>query len=115
MKIQKRRSVVFCIFALATLAISVPNVFGQDEDAVHIVSGVVKHVDKDSKKLVVKADDGVEHTIKWTGKTTWQGTEDAGKGLKEGSALTVRYTEKAGEKTAVGIKDVGKGLKKAFE
>jgi hypothetical protein len=89
--------------------------FAQDEDLVHIVSGVVKHVDKDTKTVVVKADDGTEHTIKWTGKTTWEGTKDAGKGIKDGSHLTVKYTEKAGEKTAVGIKDVGKDTEKAVQ
>jgi Cu/Ag efflux protein CusF len=85
------------------------------EDVVHIVSGLVKHVDKDAKTIVVKADDGVEHTIKWTDKTTWEGIKDSGKGIKEGSKVAVKYTEKAGEKTAVGVKDVGKDTAKALE
>lgn len=114
MQIHARRSLVFCLFAFATL-LSLPNSSGQDQDVVHIVSGVVKHVDKGSKRLIVKADDGAEHTIKWTGKTTWQGTRDSGNGIKEGSKLTVRYTEKAGEKTAVGVKDIGGDTKKALE
>jgi Cu/Ag efflux protein CusF len=91
------------------------NAFAEDRDVVHIVSGVVKSVDKDSKKVIVKAGDGAEHTIKWTGKTTWKGTKDAGEDIKEGSQLTVRYTEKAGEKTAVGIEDIGKDIKKAVQ
>ena len=53
-----------------------------EEDLVQIVSGVVKHVDKDSKTMVVKTSDGTEHTIKWTGKTTWEGTKETGKGIK---------------------------------
>ena len=85
------------------------------EDVVHIVSGFVKHVDKDAKTIVVKADDGVEHTVKWTDKTTWEGIKDSGKGIKEGSKVAVKYTEKAGEKTAVGVKDVGKDTAKAVE
>lgn len=114
MQIRTRRSLVCCLVAFATLT-TVPNASAQDKDVVHIVSGVVKHVDKDSKRMVVKADDGVEHTIKWTGKTTWHGTKDSGKGIEQGSKLTVRYTEKAGEKTAVGVKDIGKDTKKAME
>jgi hypothetical protein len=85
------------------------------DDLFHMVSGVVKHVDKDAKTVVVKADDGTEHTIKWTDKTTWEGTKDAGKGIKEGSHLSVKYTEKSGEKTAVGVKDIGKGAEKAVD
>jgi hypothetical protein len=81
--------------------------FTQD-DAIHVLSGIVKHVDRGAKTVVVKADDGTEHTIKWTGKTSWEGTKDAGKGIKEGSHVGVKYTEKAGDKTAVGIKDLGK-------
>lgn len=114
MQIRDRRSVVLGLIALATVA-GLTHASAQDEDVVHIVSGIVKHVDRDSKKLVVKADDGVEHSIKWTGRTTWEGTKDAGKGIKEGSQLTVRYTEKAGKKTAVGVKDIGKDTKKALE
>ena len=114
MQLRNRRGIVVCLFALATLAL-LTNAFAKDADAVHIVSGIVKHVDRGTKKVIVKTSDGVEHTIKWTGKTSWEGTEDAGKGVKEGSTLTVRYTEKAGEKTAVGIKDIGKGDKKAVE
>jgi|HubBroStandDraft_2_1064218.scaffolds.fasta_scaffold1329188_1 hypothetical protein len=113
MQIHNRRAVVFCLFAFAAFAVFT-NASAQD-DAVHIVSGVVKHIDKDSKKVIVKAGDGTEHTIKWTGKTTWHGTKDGGDDVKEGSQLTVRYTEKAGEKTAVGVEDVGKDTKKAVQ
>jgi Cu/Ag efflux protein CusF len=111
--LQRRTVIVgLCAFvSIATLQVA----SAQDEDLVHMVSGVVKHVDKDTKTVVVKADDGTEHTIKWTGKTTWEGTKDAGKGIKEGSHLSVKYTEKAGEKTAVGIKDVGKDTGKAIQ
>ena len=87
-----------------------------DEDLVHIVSGTVKHIDKGTKTVVIKATDGTEHTIKYTDQTVVEGTKDAGKGVEKGSAetflgakkgakVTVRYTEKGAEKTAVGVKD----------
>ena len=114
MQVRTRRAALFCLLAIASLTI-LPAAPAEDQDLVHILSGVVKHVDRGSKKIIVKTDDGVEHTIKWTGKTTWEGTKDAGKGVGEGSKLTVKYTEKAGEKTAVGVKDVGEDTKKAVE
>ena len=114
MQIHNRRAVVFCLFAFAALAV-LTNASAKGEDVVHKVSGVVKHVDKGSRKVIVKAGDGTEHTIKWTGKTAWRGTKDGGEGIKEGSQLSVRYTEKAGEKTAVGIEDIGKDTKKAVQ
>src|SRR5271166_6809384 len=104
MPIHNRRAVLLCLFAFTTLAV-LTNASAEDQDAVHIVSGIVKHVDKGTRKVVVTAGDGAEHTIKWTGKTTWRGTKDGGEGIKEGSQLTVRYTVKAGEKTAVGVED----------
>jgi hypothetical protein len=47
------------------------------EDLTHMVSGVVKHVDKDTKTMVVKTKDGTEHTIKYTDKTAIEGAEKA--------------------------------------
>lgn len=80
------------------------------QDVFHIAKGVVKSVDKDSKTMVVKAADGTEHTIKWTDKTAVDGGKDIGKGIAEGSKVSVKYTEKGGEKTAVGVKDLGKAV-----
>jgi len=91
------------------------------EDLVHVVSGVVKSVDKTTKTVVVKAADGTEHTIKYTDKTTVEAATDTGKGVekasadtylatKKGAQVTVKYTEKGGEKTAVGIKDAAKAV-----
>jgi hypothetical protein len=112
----QRRSVLVGLCALASLtAFQVSLAQDNNEDLVHMISGVVKHVDKGTKTVIVKADDGTEHTIKWTGKTTWEGTKDAGKGIKDGSHLTVKYTEKGGEKTAVGVKDLGKDTEKAVQ
>src|SRR5450432_2586730 len=84
------------------------------DDMFHAIKGVVKSVDKGTKTMVVKAADGSEHTIKWTGNTTVEAAKDTGKGvakgsmetydgLKEGTKVTVKYTEKGGEKTAVAI------------
>ena len=86
------------------------------QDIVHAVSGIVKSVDKTTKTVVVKTADGTEQTIKYTGKTTVEGTKDAGTGVakasaatylagKKGAKVTINYTEKGAEKTAVGVKD----------
>lgn len=85
------------------------------EDLTHIVKGVVKSVDKDSKTMVVKTADGTEQTIKWTDKTTMEGGKDVGEGVAEGSKVSVKYTEKAGEKTAVGVKTAAKATAKAVQ
>jgi len=60
----------------------------------------------------VNADDGTEHTIKYTDRTSVRvGKEvkhsgaDIWLGTKEGAKVTVRYTSKAGRETAIGIKD----------
>jgi hypothetical protein len=86
-----------------------------DEDVVHMVKGVVKSVDKDSKTMVVKTADGTEQTIKWTDKTTMEGGKDVGEGVAEGAKVSVKYTEKAGEKTAVGVKAAAKATAKAVQ
>jgi Cu/Ag efflux protein CusF len=109
MKICDRRVAVFCLFAFAALAV-LTKVPAQNEDVTHVLSGVVKHIDRGSKKMVVTTGDGAEHAIKWTEKTTWRGAKNSGKDIKDGSSLTVKYTERAGEKTAVEIKNAGKAL-----
>ena len=101
--------------AALVLITAASQILSAEEDVVQIVSGVVKHVDKDTKAMVVKTSDGTEHTIKWTGKTTWEGTKETGKGIKEGSQMTVKYTEKAGEKTAAGVRDLCKATAKAVD
>ena len=98
------------VLTSATLQIAL----GQD-DLVHMVKGVVKSVDKDSKTMVVKAADGTEHTIKWTDQTTMEGVKDTDKGVEKGSKVAVKYTEKGGEKTAVGVKDISKDTAKAVD
>ena len=111
---MKWRITILSLAAVVLIIAGCQNLVAE-EDLVHIVSGAVKHVDKDTKTMVVKTSDGTEHTIKWTGKTTWEGTKATGEGIKEGSQVTVKYTEKGGEKTAVGVKDLGKATAKAVD
>jgi len=106
----ERRIAVICLFAF--VAVAAWQVLAVGQDVSHRVTGFVKHVDHDAKTMVVKTADGTEHTIKWTGDTAWEGTKDAGEGIKEGSKLSVKYTEKGGEKTAIGVKDIGKDVAK---
>lgn len=114
MRILSRSLNLVAILSLFVVVISPQSSLAQD-DVVHVFSGIVKHVDRDGKALVVKADDGAEHTVRWTDKTTWEGIKESGKGVKEGSKVAVKYTEKAGEKTAVGIRDAGKDTAKAVQ
>jgi hypothetical protein len=72
------------------------------EGLTHVVSGVVKKVDKGAKTMVVKTADGTEHTIKYTDKTTIQGAKDVGGGVKEGAKVSVKYTEEGGKKRRLG-------------
>jgi hypothetical protein len=94
------------------------------DDLTHAISGTVKSVDKGTKTFVVKTADGTEHTFKWTGETVVKGTKDTGKGIavgsedtakgvEEGAKVSVKYSEKAGEKTATGIKVASKATAKA--
>ena len=100
---------------LAITSFFVWNAVAQN-DVVHIMSGVVKHVDKGAKTVVIKTADGTEETFKYTEKTTVEGTKDAGKGIdkgatdtylagKKGAKVTVKYVGKGADKTAVGVKD----------
>jgi Cu/Ag efflux protein CusF len=82
------------------------------EDVAHAVTGIVKHVDHDAKVVVVKTEDGAEHTIKYTDKTAVKagkhiehGTADTWLGTKEGAKVTVHYTSKAGDDTATDVKE----------
>jgi Cu/Ag efflux protein CusF len=110
---ERGRIVLFCLFAF--VAVASWQVAAAQQDVAHLVSGFVKHVDHDAKTMVVKTTDGSEHTIKWTGDTAWEGTKDAGKDIKEGTKVSIKYTEKGGEKTAVGVKDISKDAAKAVK
>ena len=109
----QQRIAIFALFALVVVVGY--RVTAVAQDAAHHIAGFVKHVDHDAKTMVVKTADATEHTIKWTDKTAVDGGKDIGKGIAEGSKVSVKYTEKAGEKTAVGVKDAGKAAAKAVE
>lgn len=112
---QSRRQFALLVAIAAVLTVGVMQRLSAQDDVFHMVKGVVKSVDKDSKTMVVKASDGTEHTIKWTDKTAVDGGKEIGKEIGEGSKVSVKYTEKAGEKTAVGVKDMGKATAKAVK
>jgi hypothetical protein len=113
LRLKSRSALLAALLALTS--VFVWNAVAQD-DVVHIMSGVIKHVDKDTKTVVVKSADGTEHTFKYTEKTVVEGTKDAGKGVAKGSTeaylgaktgtkVVVKYTGKGADKTAVGVKD----------
>ena len=121
--LSKRLSAIFVALVALTMTIGLSTAVAQD-DVVHVLSGIVKSVDKGTKTVVVKTADGTEQTIKYTDDTVVKGAKDAAKGTekagadtylatKTGAKVTVNYTEKGGEKTAVGIKDAGKATAKA--
>jgi hypothetical protein len=83
-----------------------------EADVAHAVTGIVRHVDHASKVLVLKAEDGTEHTIKYTDKTSVKTGKhidregaDAWLATKEGAKVTVHYTSKTGDETAIAVKD----------
>src|SRR6201986_2192195 len=115
MLLRSKYRVALMVAFAALLTISLcPRVSAQD-DVFHIVKGTVKHIDKDTKMMIVKAGDGTGHTIKRTAKTTVEGGKDIGEGIKEGSKVSVKYTEKGGEKKAVAGKDACKASGKAVD
>jgi hypothetical protein len=115
MSLPSRVRTAFAVAIVCVLTFGTAQRISAQDDVFHIVKGVVKSIDKDSKTMVVKAADGTEHTIKWTEKTTVAGGKDVGDAFVEGSKVSVKYTEKAGEKTAVGVKDIGKATAKAVQ
>jgi Cu/Ag efflux protein CusF len=92
------------------------------QDVVHAVEGTVKKVDSASKTVVVKTEDGAEHTFHYTKNATVDGAEDTKKAtvdglgdLKEGSKVAVHYTVVGGKETTHEIDKVGDDGLKASE
>jgi Cu/Ag efflux protein CusF len=89
------------------------------QDVVHAVEGTVKKVDAGTKTVIVKSEDGTEHTFHYAknvtvdgAKDTDAGAKDAMSGLKEGSKVAVHYTVIGGKDTAHEIDNIGDdGLK----
>lgn len=107
----KWRMTVLAVVAIAFTVGACQSASAAD-DPFHVVKGVVKSIDKDTKTMVVKAADGTEHSIKWTDKTATKTGKDVGDEVAKGSKVSVKYTEKAGEKTAVGVDHVAKDTAK---
>ena len=84
--------------------------------AITAVKGKVEKIDHTAKTIVVKAEDGTEHTFHFVGRTAVHGGEmaeaaakESFHGLKEGSDVVVHYTVKGSEETAEEIDHVGEG------
>ena len=83
------------------------------------VEGLVTKIDRAAKTVMVKTADGAEHTMHLVGRTvvhggkdTYNGAEDATRGLREGSQVVVHYTKQGTDETAEEIDRIGKdGLK----
>jgi hypothetical protein len=111
----KRISVFVFALALCWPAIAVERRHG-------ILVGSVIKVDDAAKTVVVKTEDGTEHTIHFVKKTSVHagqavaaGSADAFHTVKEGSEVAVHYTAKGTEETADEIDRIGKDGLKATE
>jgi len=90
--------------------------------AITAFKGRVEKIDHKARTIVVKAEDGTEHTFHFAGRTAVHGAEmaaaaakDSFHGLKEGSDVVVHYTVKGSEETAEEIDHVGEGGLKTAE
>jgi len=94
-----------------------------DEDAVHIVEGVVTRVDHAGKEIGIKTADGVEKTFKTTGRTvvhaggdveraTKDAAIDTARGLDKGTHVMVHYTEAGATDTATKVERFDRGALK---
>ncbi|MGC1371744.1 MAG: hypothetical protein WA824_06360 [Candidatus Sulfotelmatobacter sp.] len=94
------------------------------DDVVTATHGTITKIDKTTKTIVVKTDDGTEHSFHWAKDTSVDGvhatdaaadaaTKDSWHGLKEGSEVVAHSTKRGTEDTAVEIDKVGdNGLQK---
>lgn len=102
-----KKLLVFCVLFLLVCSTAY---------AVTAVQGRVEKIDSTAKTIVVKAEDGTEHTFHFAGRTAVHGAEKAGAaaeesfhGLKEGSEVVVHYSVKGSDETAEEIDHVGEG------
>jgi hypothetical protein len=70
------------------------------EEGLKKSTGTVTDLDRGTKKLVVKGDDGVESTYRLTDRAAKDGGKDVTAGAEKGAKVTVYYTEVAGKKIA---------------
>jgi len=107
------------LMVLAVAALAAP--LGAIQEKHGVLVGEIVRLDAAAKKLVLKAEDGTEHVLKFTAWSAVHGAlaagdamRDAFRGLKEGAAVAVHYTERGSEKTVDAVDHIGKeGLKKA--
>lgn len=100
------------VLALSQLAHAIEQKHG-------IIVGTVLKLDAGAKTVVVKAEDGTEHTLHFLKRTmvhgaqlTATGAEDSFHRLKEGSRVAVHYTAKGADETADEFDNLGRdGLK----
>jgi hypothetical protein len=62
--------------------------------------GTITKLDRAGKKIVVKGDDGVEHTYDLSKDATKDAGKDIAAGTEKGTKVTVYYTEKGGKEVA---------------
>jgi len=92
------------------------------QDVASAVEGMVKTIDSHSQTIIVKTDNGVEQTFRFTDRTAVLGARETAKGsletlngLKEGSEVAVHYTDRGTVKAAEEIDQIGKDGLKAGE
>jgi len=106
---------LFTLIALLAVSVTVRAA----DDVASAVAGTVKKIDSASKILVVKTDDGAEHTFHFAkdisvhaGKDVAKTPDESLKGLKEGSRVAIHYTAKGSRETAHEVDVIGDdGLK----
>jgi hypothetical protein len=85
----------------------------------HAVAGDVEKIDSKTKTMVIKAEDGTEHAIHYTDKTTVHGLKDAAHATDhiahQGDHVVVRYAGKGEHATATDVEHIGKSSMKTLD
>lgn len=90
-----------------------------DEDVVHAIHGTIQKIDQDTKTVVVKTGDGIEHSLRVTDGIVVHSSKSADKAataswheLRAGAEVVAHYTQRGTEDSAVEIDKLGEdGLK----
>jgi len=70
------------------------------EDGLKETKGTLSKLDRDGKKIIVKGDDGVEHTYDLSEHAARDAGKDIAEGSEKGARVTVYYAERGGRKIA---------------
>ncbi|HUY13489.1 MAG TPA: hypothetical protein VMX16_07660 [Terriglobia bacterium] len=85
----------------------------------HAVAGEVEKIDSKTKTMVIKAEDGTEHTIKYTDKTTVHDLQDAAHATDhiahQGDHVVVRYAGEGEHATATDVEHLGNTSMKTLD